>query len=367
VLVIIALFAVAGAFSVETFRVEKRQPHFKEKLTAARLTEKMFDAVKEEREKRRIRIDPVSDPAKSGLVGVLLSNTTTNPGHLPAKQTSINPNFGAVMVHLLKRVDVEEGDVVAVGLSGSFPAINLAVMAAIQTLAARGVIITSVGASQWGANNPAMLWPDIESTMRQRKLYLSASSAYSLGGIEDKALGLSARGKGALEKAIEESGIPRLEAESFEDSVEKRYALYRRAAEDKDIAAYINVGGGTSSVGTRVGKKMFRPGLNRTPPHGITAVDSVMSRFILEGVPVIHMSSIDTIAARYGLPLQPTKMPRPGEGKVFVREVYNEWLAAVVLAILGVLLWAFARLDLGYRIFRRAGEAKLSNRPQEMV
>ena len=367
VLVVIALFALAGVISVETFRVEKRQPFFKEKLAAARLAEKMFEAVKDERLKRRIRIDPEADPARSGLVGVLLSSTTTNPGHLPAKQTSINPNFAAVMVHFLKRLDVEKDDVVAVGLSGSFPAINLSVLAALQTLGVKGIVVTSIGASQWGANTPSMLWPDIEKIVRDRKLLYRPSIAYTLGGIEDRALGMSDRGRKALEKAIAESGIPSLSTESFEESVEKRYAFYRQAAEDKDIVAYVNVGGGTSSVGTQVGKKMFKPGINRTPPHGISDVDSVMSRFILEGVPVIHMSSIDRIAVRYGLPLQPSRTPAPGEGKVFVREVYNTWLAGAILAAFILLLWSFARMDVGHRIFRRGAAPKRSNRPQEMV
>ena len=36
--------------------------------------------------------------------------------------------------------------------------------------------------------------------------------------------------------------------------------LYTRSAEGKPIKAYINVGGGTVSVGKNIGKLMFRPG-----------------------------------------------------------------------------------------------------------
>jgi poly-gamma-glutamate system protein len=367
VLVIVALFAIAGVLSVETFRVEKRQRYFKEKLRAARVTQNAFREVKEERLRRRIRIDREADPAASGLVGILLSPTTTNPGHLPAKQTSINPNFSAVVVHLLKQVDVEKDGVVAVGLSGSFPAINLAVLAAIEAIGARAIVITSIGASQWGANIPKMLWPDIEEIVFNKKILHTRSIAYSLGGINDRGLGLSDSGIGSLEKAILKSGIQYLEVASYEESVERRFALYRQAAEDRDIAAYINVGGGTSSVGTRVGKKLFKPGLNRTPPQGVNVFDSVMSRFSVDGVPVIHMSSIDDIAARYGLPLQPTTTPKPGQGKVFRREVYNTWLATIILTLLVFLLWVFGRMDIGYRFFHRGSTQKSAQGPQQMV
>jgi poly-gamma-glutamate system protein len=367
VLIIVAMFAVAGVFTVETVRVERRQPYFKEKMAAARLARRAFDAVKEERSKRKIRIDKESDPASSGLIGELLSPVTTNPGHLPAKQTSVNPNFAAVVVHMLKRVHVSEGDVVAVGLSGSFPAINLSVLAAMQCVGAKGAVITSIGSSQWGANIPSLLWPDIEQVVFDRKIVRIRSSAYSLGGIDDRALGLSSNGKAALKAAIEKSGIPLLEAESYEESVEKRVNLYREAAADEDIIVYINVGGGTSSVGTRVGKKLFKPGLNRSPPQGVSGFDSVMSRFILEEIPVIHLSSIDTLAVRYGLPLQPKQIPEPGMGKVFRREVYNNWLAGATLALLVLFLWIFARLDLGYRLLAKGSRQKPSARPQQMV
>jgi uncharacterized protein YxeA len=65
VLIIVAMFAVAGLFTVETVRVETRQPYFKEKMAAARLARRAFDAAKEERIKRKIRPRPVSSASCS--------------------------------------------------------------------------------------------------------------------------------------------------------------------------------------------------------------------------------------------------------------------------------------------------------------
>ena len=367
VLLLVALVAVVGLVSVETFQVRQRQPYFKVKMKAARLARHGFDLVKAERLRRKLAIDPEADPAGSGLIGVLLSPVTTNPGHLPAKQTAANPNFAAVVVHLLKRAGVEEGDVVAVGMSGSFPAINIAVMAALEALKVKPMIISSVGSSQWGANQARFMWPDMESHLVQSRLVSFGSMAATRGGIDDRALGVSKKGRKLIDAAIKRNDLEKLEVANYKESVEKRMALYRFRAGDDDIKAYINIGGGTTSVGTRLGKRMFRPGLNRTAPRGTTSIDSVMTRFVQDGVPVIHMSKIDKLAQRYGLPLQPTITPSVGEGKVFAREVHNTWLAVGALLAVLFLLFALVRIDWGYRVLSSARREAQDSRPRPMV
>ena len=303
----------------------------------------------------------------SGLIGELLTPVTTNPGHLPAKQTSVNPNFAGVMVHLLERAGVKEGDPVAVGLSGSFPAMNICVYCALQAIGARPVVISSVGASQWGANIPELMWPRMESVLKERRLIWNRSAAYSLGGINDRALGLSKAGKEVMRGVIADSGVRFLEVKDYADSVEQRMALYAEIAEDAEYAAYVNVGGGTSSVGTRVGKKMFKPGLNRYAPSGVSEFDSVMGRFSHRGVPVIHITGIDNLAATYGLPLQPTAIPNAGEGSVFRRDVYQPWIALLSLGLVVLFSLAFIRLDWGQRILLSWRRAPSDGKPQRMV
>lgn len=127
------------------------------------------------------------------------------------------------------------------------------------------------------------------------------------------------------------------------------------------------MGGGTISVGTTVGKKLFKPGLNRSPPPGGLKVDSVMSRFARAGVPVIHMVNIDTLADRYGLPQKPLIMPNVGEGNVFVKVGYNLYLAGMNLIILIFVLYIFLRLDIGYRIFGSTRVTQAPKHPEPMV
>jgi poly-gamma-glutamate system protein len=367
VLLLLAAATVAGVVSVETFRVQKKQRAHRAKLTAARLTARAFQAIGEERLKRGLPVDKTLDPSRSGMIGQLISTITTNTGHLGAKQITTNPNFAAVVVHLLDRAEVGEGDVVAVGQSGSFPALNIATLAAIKAIKARPLVISSAGSSQWGANMPGFAWPDMERALRKRGLISARSLAMTLGGIDDRGIGLSPEGIQQLEAAIARNRYSRLGVESYEDSLAKRMALYRQHAGGEEIKAYVNVGGGTTSVGTAAGKKMFREGLNRYLPRGGAAIDSVMTRFAKRGVPVIHLTKISKLAQRYGLPDAVTSAVPLGEGKIFAREEYNLWLAGGVLLGVLLLMVAFLRMDLGYRLFTSKPNDPAAGSPEPMV
>ncbi len=365
-LVLIAVIAVVGVFLSETFLVREKQPFYKEKLEAARLSRTAMKTIKQERLRKGIKIDKEADPAESGMIGVLMSAVTTNSGHLQAKQTSINPNFAAVIVHMLKRAEVEEGDFVAVGLSSSFPAMNVHVYSALQTLNLEPVVISSVSGSQWGANMPNFLWVDMERLLYEQKVFRFRSIAASRGGVDDRALGLSKWGKRLLDDSIERNDIQTIKPENYEDSLNKRMQIYNEALGDGPFKAYINVGGGTISVGTAAGKRAFRPGLNRKPPYSPITVDSVIGRMSLDGIPVIHLVQIDRLAERYGLPLQPLTIPPIGEGQIFYKMEYSEWLPPVMLGIILLAMFAFIRMDWGFRIFQ-VDHSKTERKPPEQM
>jgi len=262
ILILISVLSLVSLVAVESFRVKKPQPYYKEKLAASRLAREAMNIVKLEREKRGIPIDHDADPALTGLIGSLMTPTTSNTGYLAAKQVSVNPNFAAVMVQMLKKAGVRSGDVVAVGSSGSFPALNICTYAAIKTLGLKPIIITSAASSQWGANAPNFLWVDMEKVLEEKGIFPYRSVAASIGGIEDRGLGLSQDGRSKLLSAIERNKLRLLHVKNFQDSIEQRMVIYREQAGDRPIKVYISIGGGTTSVGTRVGKRLFKPGLN---------------------------------------------------------------------------------------------------------
>jgi len=346
-LLVIAAVSIAAIGITEAYPEPTSQIYLQQMLEASQLANEALGELRKERERLRIPIDPIADTTASGLIGLPHSDITTNPGNLLAKQTAINPNWAAVVIQLLREAGVQEGDTVAVGVSGSFPGLNVAVYAALTTLRANSIIISSASASQWGANHPRFLWLDMERALFNRKVFSYRSIAASPGGAEDRAAGLSEDGLAALLSAMKRSKLPILEPESYAESVVERMALYREHAAGRPIAAYINVGGGTSSVGTRRSKFAFKPGVNRATPPRAALIDSVMARFLDEQVPVIHLLQINRMAQRYGLPVAPPVHPAVGTGQVFLQRRYNPWLAFGALSAVVGSLFLFIRSGRG--------------------
>ena len=364
-MVLITAVAIGVLLAVELLPVERKQPWYEEKLQAAHLARQAMGVIKMEKARRGIQADPEADPNDTGMVGVALSAVTSNTGYVSAKHTAINPNFAAMFVHLLKRAGVNKGDLVAVGVSGSFPSLNIGAFAAIQTLELEPMVIASASASQWGANHESFMWIDMERVLSDQKIFMFRSIAASRGGIDDRGLGMSERGRALIDQAIARNNLRRIEPESLADSVEQRMNIFHENR--KPVRAYINIGGGAASVGTHVGKKLFRPGLNLRPPRRRGVADSVMMRFAEHDVPVIHIFRIAELAERYGFPLEPTGIPRPGEGEVFFKLEHNRWLAAGgILLILAVML-GFIRMDVGMRILKAARRKGEADQPQPMV
>ena len=366
-LVLVTLVAMAFFVATERFPVVRKQSRYAEKMAAARLAREAMEAIKAEKQRRGYVVDPKVDPAQSGMIGESLTPVTSNTGFLTAKQMSANPNFAAVILHLLHEAGVKEGDVVACGLSGSFPALNVSTFAALKVIGARPVVIASTSSSEWGANNVDYLWLDMEQTLREKHLMPFRTTVASYGGIDDLGIGITHRGLALLEAAIERNGAKLLAAETLEDSIEKRMALFDEMAGDAPIRAYINVGGGSASVGTHVGKKQFKPGLNLDPPGVADVADSVMLRFAERDVPVIHISRLNLLAERFGLPLEVTGPVPIGQGKVFVATEYDRVLAGLgLVAILGLLI-GLVRFNLAGRFLHNMRPRRRNNTPEQMV
>jgi hypothetical protein len=411
-LLLITIISLAGLSLVERWKVENQQPFYEEKMAAARLAQEGFAAIKAARLElgSNRRIDRSIDPAGTGLIGLPMSAVTSVSGEVAAKQTAANPNFAAVMVELLKEAGVREGDCVAIGLSGSFPALNICTYAACETLKLRPLVISSASASQFGANIPELMWPQMERILRRQGrrvpvldeatgepkvdpegnpvtrevgVFKTKSIAVSIGGVDDRGTGLTEEGLNLVRTAIETTGltpfrpdappIPEggdvLEAlqKDFAANVDERMALYREHAEGP-IKTYINVGGGTVSVGKNIGKLMFEVGLNKRPPRHVRDVDGVMPRFIKEGVPVIHIVHVNTLADRFGLPLEPETMPPVGAGGVFYGIDYSKPLVFGVLSFILLSLYSFIRSDVGFRLLRASQRSRKSDsQPEPMV
>ncbi len=367
VIVFLAAFSLMGLASVEYFKIKSPQSDLEEKFQASKLSAKMMETIKIEKLNRAIPINRESDPAESGMMGTLMSPITTLTGRLTAKQTSVNPNYAAVLVEMLIEAGVEAGDIVAVGYSGSFPAMNVHLCAALTTLKARPIIIASGGSSQWGANDPSFMWIDMEHLLHEEGLMPFHSVACSIGGYEDIGLGMSREARDMVEAAIRRNDLKLLRAGDFTSAINERMMIYDQNAGTEPIKAYINVGGGTISVGRGVGKRAYKPGLNSSASRATLEIDSIMTRFMRKGVPVIHVIEIDSFARRFGLPLAPQQMPTPGDGGIYNQTQYNKLWTFLVLVAIIVSLRAFVLTDFGHRFVKGRGPRKAAGQPEPMV
>lgn len=344
---LLALIAVLLLLLVERLPVETLELGYVQKLEAARRAELAFSTIKSARERLGLPVNPRTDPAGTGLIGELGTEVTTSTGNLESKQTSANPNMAALVVDYFRRLDLQRGDLVAIGCSGSFPALNVAVLAATEAMGLEPLVISSATASDFGANMPSFMWLDMEKLLESHHVFSVRSLAASVGGVEDQAIGLSTEGQALVRAAIERSGVPELQPSSFEESLAQRMAVYDRAAKGRRIAAYVNVGGGAVSVGRSRGKVAYQPGINRPSPS--PPVDSIIGRFLLRGVPVVHLTQIRDLASAAGLPTPPRRAIHIGEGELFRRSEPNRILAGLALAAyVGLLYWV------GWRARRRA-------------
>ena len=366
-LALIAALSACLLFAVEKLPVQEKQAYYEQKVSAAALAAEAMRVVRDERLARELRIDPAIDPAATGLIGTAYSPVTSNTGDLTSKRTANNPNFAAVLVQMLREAGVRRGDQVAVGVSGSFPGLNLAAYSAMQTLDVKPLIIVSASASEFGANLPELLWLDMEKLLVEKNVFRFRAPAASRGGIDDRGFGMSEQGQALLDASIERHGLRKVDAESLADAIDLRMQVYGELAQGKPVRAYLNIGGGSASVGTYIGKKQLKPGVNFAPVRGAQAVDSVMQRYLLQGVPVIHVTQIVSLARRYGLPVDPKVTPKPGEGSVYVKTTYNRWLALAGVMIILLAIVAFTRLDIGLRLLGTSRRSEDRPEPQQMI
>jgi poly-gamma-glutamate system protein len=323
-------------------------------VNAAKIMREGMDVLKPLRA-ARAPINPEFDPQRSGLIGLENSIVTTNQGGRESKQTTVNPNWAAVAVKLLAEAGVQQGDLVAVTVSGSFPAMNLAVYSALEALGADAVIIASASSSQWGANVPGFTWLDMERELRAAGVISMKPIYASLGGIEDRGIGISDEGIDSLRGSINRADITMIEPANYQEAVADRIAIFREYSADRSYKAFVNVGGGATIVGPPGIDDMFKSGLQKDAPARAFAVDTVMGYFLQEDIPGVHFIGIKNLANRYGLPIAPVEPVPVGNGGIYSTTVYNRWLAlALGLGLFGM-TWLIVRSARITSIFNRAG------------
>ncbi len=338
VLGVISLIALLAFIAVENNKVDVKQDWYGEKLKAAELSQHAAEYLKDYRLSEGVFIDAINDPNQTALIGQEYTMITTDRGYIDAKLSSTNPNFAAVVVQMLKDAGLEKGDNVAIAMSGSFPGLNISVIAAIESLNLNPILISSVGSSNFGANDPYFTWLDMENILYKANIFHSRSVAASIGGGADIGRGLSPKGRELILQAISRNNIPLIKEDHLEESIAKRMDVYENASKGKGIKAYVNVGGGIASLGNTINGKIIPPGLTELLPLNNFPVHGVIIQMGQKKIPIIHLLNIGQLSAKYGLPNNPVPLPEPGDGEIFIQKKYSIIITAIATFVMLILI-----------------------------
>ena len=342
-------------------------PSYDMKIKAANLMKESMFELKNVRMEAGVFIDDENDPNETGLVGSPFSLITTDEGDLDAKLTTLDPNFSAGMVELMLRMNLQRGDTVAILLTGSMPGANIAVLTAANAMGLIPMVITSVGASQWGANHADFTWLDMESILFNKGLINSRSVAASVGGRNDMGRLLSPAGREIIISNIENYNIPLIRKNRLAENIDERMKLFESFNKITNYSAMINVGGGVASLGTSFNSKLLPAGIiNRSDVVNISirdgGIEGVLAKFAKKNVPVLHVLNIKSLTEQLGMPFAPIPIPEVGSGVLYAEEKYNILIATVCLFIVCGLVFG-----VGYQSKQKIKEHLIDHEPDSLL
>ena len=339
---------------------------YKQKVQAAELMKKGMDVLKGSRMESGVFIDIENDPNETGLVGSPFSLITTDEGDLDSKLTTLDPNLSAGIVDLMVQLNLSSKDTVALLMTGSMPGANIAVLTACKALGIHPISITSVGASQWGANQVDFTWLDMEKILFENDLIPAKSIAASIGGRNDMGRLLSPAGRDIITDNIQYHDLPIIRKDRLAENIEHRMDIFSGIKKISNYKAVINVGGGVASLGTSFNLRLLPPGVvirsdisNIGRPGGI---EGVLSKFLNSNVPGLHILNIRPLTEQFKMPFAPIPIPEIGSGSLYADERYNIWVAAVCLLVVSGSVFS-----IGLHSKRKIKEHLLQHEPDSLL
>lgn len=330
---------------------------------ASILAKEAMDAIKEYKINNGIEIS-FDDKLSTGMIGTSTrTSITTTEGVLEAKRTTCNPNWAAVVVEMFGEANLKPGDEIGAIFSGSFPAMNICVMAAAQVYGLKTCFMAGVGASYYGANQVELTFFDMVEYLYQQGIFTNKIDYISLGGSNDignfKNTVQHQQEKQEILDRISNSDTTYIYEENFKENIDLRLNYF--LDDVPNIKMFVNVGG------TMVG---FGKGLNafsqsgffaaKAPKH--TTASLIASRdenmgliecMRLKGVSVASFLNIKNLCEIYDIPYDPDVMPEIGTGLEYYRTSYSliPPMIGIIISI-GMLVYHFKQRNRNKLFYR---------------
>ncbi|MBE6973299.1 MAG: poly-gamma-glutamate system protein [Ruminococcaceae bacterium] len=332
---VLALLTLSAFLTYQSATLSKNE-YYEIQVEAAGRLERYFAAVRGYREELGIPLSE-DDIHKTGMIGLPYTGITTTSGALEAKRTAAWPDMAALCVRMLFEAGVRPGDTVGAGFSGSFPGMNLAVVAACESMNVELVCICSVGASTYGANNPELTFPEMMYRLNQSGLVHTQSAAVTMGGHQDVGSDMDQELADQIRQRLTDLGLDLVENADFHENLELREALY---LQDGPINCFVAVGGNLTSLGRgEAGVSLGQGVLHPERSLRVDASSGLVQRYLARGIPVINLLNVKKIMADYSMPYDPLQWPPIGQSAVYSHIRYESGWILLGLGGTAVLLF----------------------------
>jgi len=315
-LALAAALSIALWLALEQMLQRPIHPQFAEMLMAARSMQTASRVLWLEKEMRGLTPSMQVDPNRTGMIGQEYTPITTTIGELPAKRTATNPDFAAALVRQIASLNLARGAPVVIVVSGSFIGGDVAAIAATETLGLRPIVVASLSASMWGANEPEFNLIDMLAALREHNVIRTRAIAAVLGGGGAIGNSMEVDGVAALRRSAMRDGVPIVEVRPVAALIEALLMRINAAAGDTTRPGLvINAGGALIGLGSCRESYEWRPGLTQRPPTCSNGTPGLAMLLAAEGMPVLHIINMRRLALEWGLPFDPTPLPIPGNNR----------------------------------------------------
>ena len=318
------------------------------------------------------------DYYQTGLIGVKESQITTIfeeqniDNILKSKIITTHPNFAAFMVLLFEEIGLQNGDSIVVSMTGSLPGANIALLSACNSMGLKPMIFSSIGSSSWGANKENLTWVHIEDHLYKNELIDFESIAISIGGENDLGDNISDEGieiiESVIQKSIKNNKKIFINEEYLDESIKEKIKLLGNIEKYK---AFVNIGGGASSLGQGIDKKFIKGGIispllkneiqeiyydtEKGNKYHDKFKESMAYGFLDNDIPFINIKNIGLLVSEYGMTyLKDRDLNKINKGLLFYEierfNIKSIWFALIASILVSIIVGIYSHLQIKERM-----------------